>query len=278
MQWALDHWGEAGPPLRAVLDRASRDEDAAFEASGQALMAAYLAAQARDGQAFAAICRMGMSPEVLEASLGESEDYARLLISTFDDDLRPLRSLIEAEGGDEFARSHALQALTWLAAHGRADRREAEAYLERLAEALPAEESFVWYGWQWAIAVLGLQRLAPLVQQAFAAERISPTIMNYGDFLEDLNSALAASGSERAFEKEQLAPIDDVIGELSNWYCYSEDYRRRRLADEQGGGLDEDEYWPLQEPAINPFRDVGRNDPCPCGSGKKFKKCCLAAA
>jgi uncharacterized protein YecA (UPF0149 family) len=22
---------------------------------------------------------------------------------------------------------------------------------------------------------------------------------------------------------------------------------------------------------------VGRNDPCPCGSGKKFKKCCIAA-
>ena len=28
-------------------------------------------------------------------------------------------------------------------------------------------------------------------------------------------------------------------------------------------------------PAHNPFRNVGRNDPCPCGSGKKFKKCCL---
>ena len=24
------------------------------------------------------------------------------------------------------------------------------------------------------------------------------------------------------------------------------------------------------------FADVGRNDPCPCGSGKKFKKCCMA--
>ncbi|MHB2025058.1 MAG: SEC-C metal-binding domain-containing protein [Elusimicrobiota bacterium] len=22
--------------------------------------------------------------------------------------------------------------------------------------------------------------------------------------------------------------------------------------------------------------DVGRNDPCPCGSGKKYKKCCAA--
>jgi uncharacterized protein YecA (UPF0149 family) len=29
------------------------------------------------------------------------------------------------------------------------------------------------------------------------------------------------------------------------------------------------------EPYVNPIRDVGRNDPCPCGSGRKFKKCCL---
>ncbi|MBU3936143.1 MAG: SEC-C domain-containing protein [Proteobacteria bacterium] len=31
--------------------------------------------------------------------------------------------------------------------------------------------------------------------------------------------------------------------------------------------------------AAGPARDrefkVGRNDPCPCGSGKKHKKCCL---
>lgn len=28
-------------------------------------------------------------------------------------------------------------------------------------------------------------------------------------------------------------------------------------------------------PAFNRFRGIGRNDPCPCGSGRKFKKCCL---
>lgn len=27
--------------------------------------------------------------------------------------------------------------------------------------------------------------------------------------------------------------------------------------------------------AINEFKNVGRNDPCPCGSGRKYKKCCL---
>ena len=31
-------------------------------------------------------------------------------------------------------------------------------------------------------------------------------------------------------------------------------------------------------PAFNPYRDVSRNDPCPCGSGKKFKQCCLGKA
>jgi preprotein translocase subunit SecA len=24
-------------------------------------------------------------------------------------------------------------------------------------------------------------------------------------------------------------------------------------------------------------KKIGRNDPCPCGSGKKYKKCCGAA-
>ena len=27
---------------------------------------------------------------------------------------------------------------------------------------------------------------------------------------------------------------------------------------------------------LKPGQQVGRNDPCPCGSGKKFKKCCGA--
>lgn len=29
----------------------------------------------------------------------------------------------------------------------------------------------------------------------------------------------------------------------------------------------------VTDPVRNPMRDVGRNDPCPCGSGRKFKKC-----
>ena len=31
----------------------------------------------------------------------------------------------------------------------------------------------------------------------------------------------------------------------------------------------------LKESKNNPYPKTGRNDPCPCGSGKKYKKCCL---
>jgi preprotein translocase subunit SecA len=30
------------------------------------------------------------------------------------------------------------------------------------------------------------------------------------------------------------------------------------------------------EPIRNRSKKVGRNDPCPCGSGKKYKSCCMS--
>jgi uncharacterized protein len=35
------------------------------------------------------------------------------------------------------------------------------------------------------------------------------------------------------------------------------------------------EYTPVAQPVRRSAPRVGRNDPCPCGSGKKYKKCCL---
>ncbi len=40
----------------------------------------------------------------------------------------------------------------------------------------------------------------------------------------------------------------------------------------RGQQIREGTYQPFQEAQKKPT--VGRNDPCPCRSGKKFKKCC----
>lgn len=51
--------------------------------------------------------------------------------------------------------------------------------------------------------------------------------------------------------------------------------RNREEWDESDEGTEEeyDEFW-RQEPYRREGSKVGRNDPCPCGSGKKYKKCC----
>ena len=72
------------------------------------------------------------------------------------------------------------------------------------------------------------------------------------------------------------------------WAFYSTEAieeRQRRWAEadaelEAGGGetVEHDalDGAPADEPYVRPEPKVGRNDPCPCGSGKKFKKCCGA--
>ena len=35
-------------------------------------------------------------------------------------------------------------------------------------------------------------------------------------------------------------------------------------------------YWKSKRQVVHTTPKVGRNEPCPCGSGKKHKKCCLA--
>jgi hypothetical protein len=60
--------------------------------------------------------------------------------------------------------------------------------------------------------------------------------------------------------------------------------RRRRWAEadaelERGEGeLVDAEGEPFDEPYVRAEPKVGRNDPCPCGSGKKYKKCCGASS
>jgi uncharacterized protein YecA (UPF0149 family) len=52
--------------------------------------------------------------------------------------------------------------------------------------------------------------------------------------------------------------------------------RSREKKKHQKAGLPGEDDEPLPPPVkpIHSEKEPGRNDPCPCGSGKKFKKCC----
>ena len=174
---------------------------------------------------------------------------------------------------DEYVRSGALQVLAYLTATGRVAREETEAYLLRLYDSMePQHEDFVWSGWVLAIALLGLETLSGIVRQAFARGLIDPMVMRYDDFRRDLARTLADPERLAGLRRDRLAPLEDAISELSGWYAFSDAFERDQERRAGGLGLAPSA---APQPLINPFKNVGRNDPCPCGSGKKFKKCCL---
>ena len=86
------------------------------------------------------------------------------------------------------------------------------------------------------------------MREAFQQDRVDCTIM--GDF-QDVEIALGLR------QHRLTPPVYRTLGEMSSSRFNDSDW---------------DQY---QAPVVRTLPKVGRNAPCPCGSGKKYKKCCL---
>ena len=100
-------------------------------------------------------------------------------------------------------------------------------------------------------------------------------VMGYDDFRRDLRRTLADPERMAGFDYDRIGPLEDAIGELSGWYAFSAMAQQDQARRTTSPGLARLAYADLPQPFVDPFKGVGRNDPCPCGSRKKFKKCCL---
>jgi hypothetical protein len=67
----------------------------------------------------------------------------------------------------------------------------------------------------------------------------------------------APRGSVLDATRERWPPIDDVVAATA-WWGRSRESPKPAVAAEP----------------YRPSPKAGRNEPCPCGSGKTFKKCC----
>lgn len=137
----------------------------------------------------------------------------------------------------------------------------------------PQAQNFVWVGWQSAIAMLGMSELKVLVKKAFDRGFIDSYVLGFEDFEQDLRRGLACAEEPWCADDQEYTLFGDTVEEFSRWYCFSEQYRRDRERRQPEPEI----AYARSLPRENPLRGIGRNDPCPCGSGEKFKKCCLTA-
>ena len=110
------------------------------------------------------------------------------------------------------------------------------------------------------------------------AEKYGLSVMEMTGFLDGINESLKEKNPietmeedtevSLAFDKEKLYKnmVDakaDWLYELPQWEKIFDEETRKKLYLEQ-----------KRSGTVRIGKKVGRNDPCPCGSGKKYKFCC----
>ncbi|MEI9408474.1 DUF1186 domain-containing protein [Mesorhizobium salmacidum] len=279
---------ESAPPLRAVLERAANAQPLSDDEEMLLFRGLYILGGARDSQACQPLLRLLRRPgKEADRLLGDAitETLSRIIVGVFDGDADALFGIIADRSVDEFIRDGAFGAVTFLTWEGRIERDRTRDFLERFyKERLADDWDYVWVGWLQAIAMLALRDLVPLVYSAWDEGRIPEDALERSDFESDLREAEQQPGDIGRFDRASLSYIEDVLVAL-DW--------TRGLGDDDGFELGDDDFeldeddgsqsslsdsvWSNVTPVANPWRDVGRNDPCPCGSGMKFKKCCLTS-
>ena len=110
------------------------------------------------------------------------------------------------------------------------------------------------------------------------AQKYGQEVLTMVGFLDGINDSLKEPNPietmdedtevSLAFDKEKLfknmvAAKADWLYELPQWKeIYSEEELKKMYKEQKESGT------------IRKEKKIGRNDPCPCGSGKKYKKCC----
>ena len=73
--------------------------------------------------------------------------------------------------------------------------------------------------------------------------------------------------------QELIANIENEVTVYASRAQLRDNLQREEVAKPTGTHSGNDEPT-KRKPVVNKNKKVGRNDPCPCGSGKKYKFCC----
>ncbi len=248
------------------------------------IYAMYLLAQFRERAAYPLIVRFFSLPGELAVDITGgvvTEGLPNILASVSCGDTSLMKEMVENPALNEWVRSAALRAFLSLVAAGEASREEVIAYYAELFRGrLERNHSIAWDTLVSGAADLAAEELREDVAKAFDDGLVDPFLITPAEAERGL--ARDKSLVLPHLRKQRHGLIEDTVRAMQWWACFKKERRR----DAAGAGLpplpsaDSDVPYKPILPSRKPVaaarvqRRPGRNDPCPCGSGKKYKRCC----
>ena len=267
MRAAIEQREAITPELLRVVEAAAEnpEQHARRENHMLHLFALYLLAQFREKRAYPSVVKMFSAPGETPFDLAGdtvTERLSRILASVYDGNSAPLQGLVESEAINEYVRDAALDAFVALAHTGQMTRDAVVAYFTSLFQGrLKRNYSHAWDGLVVAVADLPAPELLDGVRQAYADDLVDSSFAR----LEEIERNLRAQGQWRG-EKYRL--ITDAIAEMKWWASFNKPGQTRPAPPSAAAAAGQATSQPVHH------KKPWRNAPCPCGSGKKYKKCC----
>ena len=242
------------------------------------IYAMYLLAQFREKQAYPLIVDFFSIPgEISLDFTGDlvTEDLCRILASICEGDVTLIERLIENPEAEEYVRKSAMDSLLVLAINGVRKREEVMEYFQTLfREKLEKVPSHAWTGLVSCCTNLYPAEVMDDIKRAFEDELVDEGFIDLSWVIKRYEL-----GQEMILQELKQDPhyqmMGNVIEEMQNWACFKPPTppKVKEIENNDSKKLRNRVY--LSQP-LKVEKKVGRNEPCPCGSGKKYKKCCGA--
>lgn len=274
LQQIIERKDEAIPFLVEIVEEVVNHPDDYDEKRIDLIYALYLLSQFRVKELFPLLVKILYLPDdKLDLLLGDAltEGTSRMLATVYNGDIQTLQQLIENTELDEYARGQGLSALVILALKGQIKRERVVKYLESLLTEKLSDEHYYFNAHIVSCCTdLYPQETYDSIKRVYAKGCVDTMVIG----LKDVERVLQST-QEKTLNKYRNNPhfqfIKDSVAEMEWWACFEKDGKKEQFLWEE---IEKSTYH--LESSNQPIKvdKIGRNDPCPCGSGRKYKKCC----
>lgn len=268
-------WPEAEPVLLEELDWRIK-YPYADDRSARFVYALFLLAELKSAAAFERYVTLASFPEfILDRIFGDmvTESLRHFLANTCCGQTEKLQAFIENRAVFEYARSAGLFALEQITLNGGFPLKKMEMYcIELLSRRLEQKPSYMFDTVITVCDHLKFKTALSFIKTAYDRNLADPYVQSYKAIEASLNQA-----DDLPPEKRRYDVLEPTEREIRFYTDYWGDH---------GGPAGEKDHSGLLNAPANERRqqnrknmagnEPGRNEPCPCGSGKKYKKCCIA--
>ena len=273
---------EITPHLLEVITQLTSDPTPAIGTDDMLhLYAICLLAEFRERRAYRPLIALAtQTDEIAEDLFGDfiTANLGRAIASVCDGDIQPIKDLAENDSVSVWVRGAAIDALALRFLESETDARDVPQYLEKLGNREAArlrEHSADQFDTMFmslivlSCAAIGAGVAMDSIRAWYADFLVDETMITLEE-VEDAAQKTFAECREGLMGREH-GYVRSAIGEMDHWVCFNPN--ENEDDDDDLDYLDDD----FQIPYVRPEPKIGRNEPCPCRSEKKYKKCCGAA-